>query len=354
MKQLQCSIRLQLQDFRLDINLDAELEGMTAIIGPSGAGKTSLLQCLAGFKKGGDIQVNWNHERWQTASQFVPPHRRGIAYVLQRPYLFQHLSVANNFYFGQKPSQPQTETIIQDLGLEPLFRRRVSQLSGGERQRLALGRCLLQNPKLWLLDEPLSALDQQNRAAILEVFQKALDLSAAPALFVTHHVEDVLPYVKQVLVINEGKVAFLGPLPQACEEGFLLFGSQQDRGSILQGDLMTYDATNSLARLKLGEQTILIPAAKDRHEDKGKIKILAKDIFLSHEALASTSLINSLRGIITEISGISGSYCLVKIKVDKQILVAQVTQYGRESLKLRQGLPIWANFSTLRHLAVDG
>ena len=198
-----------LGQFRLRVNLQIPLKGITALVGPSGAGKTSLLRAIAGLNRMPG-RVVMDGEVWQEGRQFVPVHKRALGMVFQESSLLDHLSVRDNLLFGfNRTAQPKTmglDEVIPLLGLEPLIARSTRHLSGGEKQRVALGRALLSQPRLLLMDEPLSSLDAQSRAEILP-FLEALHRSLSiPVLYVSHDGQEVARLADRVVTLNGGQI----------------------------------------------------------------------------------------------------------------------------------------------------
>ncbi|MGC2199068.1 MAG: ATP-binding cassette domain-containing protein, partial [Stellaceae bacterium] len=165
----------RLGDFALDAAFAVPMRGITALFGPSGSGKTTILHCVAGLQRlAGRLRVG--EDLWQddAAGVFRAPHRRAVGYVFQEANLFPHLSVQNNLLFGAKRvasedrrGVPGFAEIVALLGLGHLLDRAPAALSGGERQRVAIGRALLSQPRLLLMDEPLAALDRLTKDEIL-------------------------------------------------------------------------------------------------------------------------------------------------------------------------------------------
>lgn len=158
-------------DLTLNANLSIPETGITALFGPSGSGKTTLLRCLAGLTKISNGALKIDGDIWQSDRVFRPPHKRALGYVFQEPSLFDHLTVRENLNFGHKRSRRATEDVSFDetvslMGLTKLMDRSPEKLSGGEKQRVAIARALLASPRLLLMDEPLSALDQDRKSVV--------------------------------------------------------------------------------------------------------------------------------------------------------------------------------------------
>jgi molybdate transport system ATP-binding protein len=193
--------------------------GVTALFGPSGAGKTSLVNMIAGLLKPdrGCIVVDDTILFDAAKAIDVPPHRRQIGYVFQEGRLFPHLSVRQNLDYGRRmsgrPRDPtEFERIASLLGITHLLQRRPRMLSGGERQRVAIGRALLMQPRLLLLDEPLASLDAGHKGEILPYLVRLRDEAAIPMVYVSHIAAEVRQIATTVVQLDDGRVAAAGGL----------------------------------------------------------------------------------------------------------------------------------------------
>lgn len=200
--------------FQLDARLGFPADGITALSGPSGSGKTTLLRCIAGLVRlSGRLSVAG--EIWQDERTFVPPHRRPVGVVFQEASLLAHLSVRGNLLYGARRASGKTEVGLDDtvelLGLAPLLARSTANLSGGERQRVALGRALLSQPRLLLMDEPLSSLDAGSKAEILPYLERLHRALAIPALYISHDTGEIARLADRVLLMRDGRVLPSGP-----------------------------------------------------------------------------------------------------------------------------------------------
>ncbi len=195
--------------FALDAAFALEPTGITALSGPSGAGKTTLLRCLAGLTRlPGRLSVDG--EAWQDAATFLAPHRRPVGVVFQEASLLAHLSVRGNLAYGLRRTPVKGgvgfDETVDLLGLAPLLDRGPANLSGGERQRVALGRALLTQPKLLLMDEPLSSLDAAAKAEILPYLERLHRSLAIPALYVSHDAVEIARLADRVIHMREGRI----------------------------------------------------------------------------------------------------------------------------------------------------
>ena len=194
------------RDFALDVAFDLPERGVICLTGPSGSGKTTILRAVAGLERLPG-EVRFGKETWQDESRFVPPHKRPVGYVFQGGSLLPHLTVRRNLAYAQKraPDGPFDPARVMALtGIEPLLDRTPSRLSGGETQRASLARALLCQPRLLLMDEPLSALDSEARAELLAHFERVFTDFAVPVLYVTHDRHEVERLRARVLRIRAG------------------------------------------------------------------------------------------------------------------------------------------------------
>lgn len=215
-KMLSVAVEKQLGDFNLAISFTSD--GLvTGLFGNSGAGKTSIVNMIAGLTKPdrGRISLDGDVLDDSASGLHVSPHRRRIGYVFQDARLFPHLSVQQNLDYGRRMNglghdAPAEKHTIDLLDIGHLLDRRPAQLSGGERQRVALGRALLAKPRLLLLDEPLGSLDEERKAEILPYFIRLRDDASVPMVFVSHDAGEMRRLATNVVMLKRGKVVASG------------------------------------------------------------------------------------------------------------------------------------------------
>ena len=204
---LALDIRLERGRFARTVQIESSAR-VVALTGPSGAGKTSVLNAIAGLlrPRDGRIVVDDRVLFEKTRRIDLPAHRRRIGYVFQDARLFPHLDVRRNLGYGRHArDNVQTfafDQVVELLGIAPLLARRPANLSGGEAQRVAIGRALLSQPALLLLDEPLSALDQARREDLIPYLQRVRDDLSMPMLYVSHTLDDVRRIADEVHVLD--------------------------------------------------------------------------------------------------------------------------------------------------------
>lgn len=209
-------VRLPLAHFELRV--DAVLEGrVTAIFGASGAGKTSLLEVIAGLRRQqeGTVRIDDRVLADANAGIFLPPERREIGYVPQDGALFPHLPVRKNLLYGVRARGGETreltvEHVTEVLEIGALLDRAVATLSGGEKQRVALGRALLTAPRLLLLDEPLAGLDAPLRERLMPYLARIRDEFKRPMIYISHSPDEVVGLCDDVVVLERGQIVKRG------------------------------------------------------------------------------------------------------------------------------------------------
>ena len=207
-------MQLALQEFTLEINVDLTSE-RTAIFGPSGAGKTSLLEVIAGLRDARCEAIRFDGVTFADSSHSLPVRDRQIGYVPQDDLLFPQFDVRRNLLYG-RPRIPHNaafslEHVTSFLDIESLLRRNVRELSRGERQRVTIGRALLSEPRLLLLDEPLTGLDGRLREIILQQLKSLPNEFKVPILYVTHDRSEAIEVCEEALLLERGKVVGHGP-----------------------------------------------------------------------------------------------------------------------------------------------
>ena len=211
---LEVALHHRLGDFTIDIAFRTESVA-TALFGPSGSGKTTVLHAIAGLLRPERGRIVFDGRVMLDTAEgvFVPPYRREVGYVFQDGRLFPHLTVRQNLLFGRyfarrrqhRDDGMTLDNVVGLLGIEHILSRRPANLSGGERQRVAIGRALLAEPCMLLMDEPLAALDAARKAEILPVLERLRDVSRVPILYVSHDVAEVSRIAKTVIVMENGR-----------------------------------------------------------------------------------------------------------------------------------------------------
>ena len=246
----------RLGDFTLDVSLSIPASGVTVLFGPSGSGKTTLLRCLAGLAHL-DGHLSIAGEVWQDARAFVAAHRRGVGYVFQDAALFEHLNVRGNLMYGRRRAglgaDGEFERVVALLGLSQLLDRGAGRLSGGERQRVAIGRALLSDPRMLLMDEPLASLDAARKAEVAPYVEALRTQARIPIFYVTHDVTEAARLGDRMLLMKDGRIADTVELragaPDPGERAWLAARLKQVGPEELTAELVLSGASPTIARL---------------------------------------------------------------------------------------------------------
>ncbi|MEE2002372.1 molybdenum ABC transporter ATP-binding protein [Alkalimonas sp. MEB108] len=343
---LHCTVKRG--DFCLQLNDTLPLKGITALFGRSGCGKTSLLRAIAGLDRHASAHIRFGSTSWQQDSYFLPVHQRRIGMVFQESSLLPHLSVQQNLLYGyqrlsaRQPISLKPEQVIALLELTPLLSQRPEQLSGGQRQRVALGRALLSQPQLLLLDEPLASLDQQSRNDILPFLQRIACETGIPMLLVSHQLDDVVKLADQLVLMQHGRIHSQGPLPQQLLRPELAASGAL---SLLHA---SYSASKAhLLTLSIGQQQLQLPAPQFTQPNY-RLRIQARDVALSTKPIQDSSVSNQLTVTITGFHPAPHpAETLVQLDLAGQPLQALLTQQSVERLGLQVGQQVYAQIKAV-------
>lgn len=210
------AVRQSRAEFTVDVSFESEAR-IVALFGPSGSGKTTLLNVIAGLLRpdAARIVVGARTLTDTDLGVFVPPHERRVGYVFQEGRLFPHMNVRRNLLYGRRFTPPPDryaalDEIVALLGLESLLDRRPGTLSGGEKQRVAIGRALLASPRLLLMDEPLSSLDEARKAETLPYVERLRDELSIPIIYVSHSLAEVRRLTDHIVRLERGRMVDSG------------------------------------------------------------------------------------------------------------------------------------------------
>ncbi len=344
---LQVRIKHSLGGFQLDVDF-ASPGGVTALFGRSGAGKTSVLNAVAGLLRPSVGHIQIGDQVLQSQARFVPPHRRQIGYVFQAPRLFPHLSVAGNLAYGRRFARKAQEGLCRDevialLGLEPLLGRRPEALSGGEAQRVALGRALLAAPRMLIMDEPLASLDAAHKAEILPYLEALKSRSGLPILYVSHAMDEIARLADTLVLMQRGRTPHVGPIEQLLADPALvpLIGVR-DAGAVLEG-IVTTQSPDGLAEITLPDGgTLYLPGVAAPISAAVRVRVLAQDIILSQDKPERLSALNILPVIIRKVQIGEGPGAAIALEAGGTALLARVTARSARAMGLTPGQRCYA------------
>jgi molybdate transport system ATP-binding protein len=324
--------------FQLDLDLTAPA-GLTCLFGRSGSGKTTIINAVAGLLRPDRADIRLDG----VALHDLPPHKRRVGYVFQDARLFPHLTVRQNLTYAariRRQSPRDLDRIVGLLGIGALMDRRPATLSGGERQRVAIGRALLSDPRILLMDEPLAALDEARKAEILPYIEVLRDDLGLPILYVSHSLPEVARLATTIAVIEAGKLAAFGPAAQllADPETAPLLGLR-DAGAILTARIGAQDA-DGLTRLDTGAGPLWLPRVAGDIGRSLRVRIAASDVMLSLSRPKGLSALNVLPATVSAVRDGDGPGALVQLDLAGQALLARVTRRSALALDLKPGLAL--------------
>jgi molybdate transport system ATP-binding protein len=341
--------------FELDIDIDIPGQGITAIFGESGSGKTSLLRCIAGLQKNASGCLNVNGELWQDGSLFVPTYKRSLGYVFQEATLFEHLSAMGNLRYAIKRSNQHfnpalLEQVVSVMGIEGILEQFPQQLSGGEKQRVAIARALLSQPKLLLMDEPLASLDTPRKLEILPYLERLRSSFNMPILYVSHAVDEIVRLADHAVIMQKGKVIAQGGITELFSRADLPLGVSNEVGAILECKVVQRDTQWHLMQVAFDGGELWLPNVENKQNHlhghtqshTQRIRVLASDVSLTLAPHTDSSILNVLSGKIAEIiNDQDPAMSLVRLKVGESYLLARLTKKSLQNLALTLGKSIW-------------
>jgi molybdate transport system ATP-binding protein len=335
--------------FALNVRFELPTPGVVALFGRSGCGKSTAVNIIAGLLQPDSGRVVLDDTVLVDLQQGVdvPPERRRIGYVFQDTRLFPHLSVAANLRYAQKRAvgAPYVDlaAVTSLLDLAALMNRRTHQLSGGERQRVAIGRALLTQPRLLLLDEPLAALDEARREEVLPYLETLRDQLAIPMVYVTHDFAEVLRLATHIVLMEAGSVTAQGTVGEMSLNPRLrsIIGPDEV-GAIIDGVVLGVDSSSNLTRVRVGQGELNVQARGLAVGTALRVQLLARDIIVSTRFPQHLSVRNSLAGIVTSIHGDDDDSDLITIDIGAEEIMARVTKAATRDLSLHPGMEAWA------------
>lgn len=349
---------LPLGGFDLDAEGEIPGQGVSALFGRSGSGKSTLLRCIAGLEQPAQAYLSVNGDIWHDSENalFVPPQQRGIGYVFQEGALFPHLNVRQNLLYGFRRTPPaeRIESLhrVQDLlGLNNLLQRYPTQLSGGEKQRVAIGRALLNNPRLLLMDEPMASLDRGHKKEIIPYLECLHRSTSIPIIYVTHDPEELVRIADYLLLIESGRLIAQGALGEMLARVDLPISRDDEAGAVITARIVQHDERFHLTRVEFtgGELTISavdLPVGSDI-----RIRIHAKDVSLALEAPGPTSILNILPARVTQMQAHGRGRMVVRLDVGGVPVLARITQKSQQRLGLQPGSEVYAQIKSVALLA---
>ena len=320
-------------DFSLNVDTEIPASGITGVFGESGSGKTSLLRCIAGLEQTGE----------STAI-----HKRRIAYVFQEPQLFAHLSVRKNIEYGMRRN-PDTansfDEVVSLLEVGDLLDRLPSELSGGEAQRVSIARVLCQSPRLILMDEPLSALDERRRNEVLPYLDQLHATSSVPIVYVSHNIEEICRLSDHLIVLDAGRIVAEGDLQETLTRVDLPQIGGRNAGAVIEATGKRYDEEFDLTSFRFSAGEILVPGRQE--SGSLRLRIAASDVSLSKVRAESSTVLNILPATIESIAAESPATVLLRLRLGNEVILSRITRRSLQTLGLAVGNDVYAQIKSV-------
>ena len=352
---IECKIKIKLDDFMLDAKFTIPDKGITVVFGDSGSGKTTLLRVIAGLEKSDDGYLKVGDSVWQKGDNFVPTHKRQIGYVFQDAALFDHLDVKGNLGYVIKRTDGLKKDFIESiytlLEIKSLLNRSTVQLSGGEKQRVAIARALLANPKILLLDEPLSALDLKRKNEILPYLDSLHNQLDIPILYVTHSQDETSRLADHLMLIENGKIIGNGPVNEMLTRFDMPMARSNEAISIFDAKVINRDPEFSLMYLEFSGGQFVVPDNGMPIESLVRIRVAARDVSLTKKKQTDTSILNIFPAVVEEIAPEGKAQIIVRLSMGEVILLSCLTRKSASTLELEIGLSIFVQVKSVAILS---
>jgi molybdate transport system ATP-binding protein len=327
--------------FDVDVEFASDSMGITVLAGPSGSGKTTIINMISGLLVPDEGRIFINGRLLFDSERKInyPVEQRGCGYIFQEGRLFPHMDVRRNLLYGRHSDRSQLNETVRLLGIEHLLDRMPANLSGGEKQRVAIGRALLMNPQILLMDEPLASLDQERREELMTYIDRLPEQFGIPVFYVTHSTREILRLSDKLIRVENGRVESCGS-PGGEYHGL---GSSDANGeyiSVFDCRVKRYDDHFGIITADFigGEIRVI---ADDPPEDQAiRVAIKASDVTVSLGSLENVSTTNIFKGRVTGIDETGGHRVLVHCDIGSP-LAARVSKASAVRLGLKPGKKVY-------------
>jgi molybdate transport system ATP-binding protein len=355
---LELDARCRVGAFALDAAF-ASAGGVTALFGRSGAGKSTVLNLIAGLLRpeSGRIAVGGRTLYDSASGVDLPPHARRVGYVFQEGRLLPHLTVRQNLLYGSFFNKRRNNAVVgleqalELLGIAHLLERRPGALSGGEKQRVAIGRALLANPEVLLLDEPLASLDAPRKAEILYYVERLREEVRIPMVYVSHSLDEVIRLADTMVLMSEGRVVAAGTVREMTSRVELRpYLGRHEGGAVIEARVAGQDLESGLARLEFAGGALEIPDVEALAGERVRVRVRARDVSIALTRPSGLSIRNVLGGTVVAIGTDEGPSVDVQLDLGGTPLIARITRKSAVELGLRPGLPV---FALIKSVSID-
>jgi molybdate transport system ATP-binding protein len=337
-----------------------------ALFGRSGSGKSTVVNVLAGLLRpdAGRIVVEGEVLFDAARGIDVPVEARGVGYVFQDGLLFPHLTARQNLLYGA--GRTGTRSIVFDqvvslLGIEALLERRPAELSGGEKQRVAIGRALLSNPRILLMDEPLASLDAGRRGEILRLIERVRDELKVRIVYVSHSIGEVTRLADDVALMNEGRVLACAPVEEIFNRADLRpYTGRFEGGALIEAEAVAHDEKYFLTTFRFGDTgsvggaggtaELVAPGLDAPIGSRVRLRLRARDLTLSLRKPEGLSIRNVLPGEVVAIEAGNGAISEVRVRIAGKEVPARISRLSVDEMRLKPGMPV---FVLIKAIAFD-
>lgn len=352
---LELTLNCPIGEHQLDVEFSLPARGIVGLFGPSGSGKTSLIRHIAGLNKAPTTRLSFCGETWQTEQRFLPTSKRPLAMVFQNPQLFEHLNVQQHLAFAAKHRIASEffslDDLIEATSLTGLEKRATQKLSGGQKQRVALAAALARAPKLLLLDEPFSGLDDVSRAQLLGLLRNVADQHDCLIILVSHAKQDLVRIAVQLLILKQGRVINAGPTNESLTATDSPLLTDSDAGALLSATVAG-DAGDHLTRLDTEIGPLLVPSTLAAGLQQSlRLYIHAKDVSVTRSIDQESSIVNRLPATITDVVEFDDASLILRLQAGQEhqtaTVLARVTKRSARLLNLAAGENVVAQIKSV-------
>jgi molybdate transport system ATP-binding protein len=345
---LAITLRHRFVSVQMDVRFDLPSPGVVVLFGPSGSGKSTIIGAAAGLFRPDTcrIEVDGQVLGDTTSGIWLPPERRRVGLVFQDARLFPHMSVATNLRFGMRrvaAGAVRFDEVVELLGIGALLPRRPHTLSGGERQRVAIGRALLAQPHLLLMDEPLASLDGARKAEILPYLTRLKTALRLPIIYVTHALDEVVQLADSIVLLEAGHVVGYGTVSDIAARADLPLAQRDDAAAVLLCRVLEHDHRRELSRIEGGGATFWVPLLDLPSGAECRVRVPAREVILAGAPPDAISLHNIVPGTVRRIAAEAARRSvLVEVALPTGSLLSRVTPDAIARLGLSPGRPVLA------------
>lgn len=336
--------------FPLNAQFSIRAKGVAGIFGAPGCGKTTVARCIGGLERFSAGFCVIDGEVWQDETTFRAPLLRPIGYVLKEPSLFPHLSVRRNLLYAAPKRNPRSialDEVTELLAITSLLDRSPAHLSAGERQRVAIGRALLSQPRVLLMDEPLDTLDRRAKREILPCLKRLNERLAVPMIYISHDMAEIEYLAHHLVMMERGTITATGPLHTLQSDPALPLAAGHEAAVSLDAVVGGQDGRYGLLILRLKGARLLVPAAPLA---PGVHRIAASDVSVTRERPRSSTIINVFPARITACFPLGASEITLVLALGTggsgTDILARITRYSFDSLGLKGGMDVLPSSST--------